>query len=877
MDYRLAAARRLMGVDAANARARSVISTLRPVFQFPKGGDAVALVQAAAPGAQPGLAQLAALVGGQIGLLQCVNDQGVPVDLATAWPCAPSDDQRQTRRFVTAGHVLDVFLRTAALHNRAALPPAEMRPGQVLMPDGRIFPIARWVCATQVDLAVFDVQIDNGTCEGLLTGPGPAANTPVVPIGYPLEKQVQLYDAINPQYPGRLFYGAGDWSRGGSGGWEMCYFLHDASTAQGYSGAPVFDAASGRVVGVHVWGSVGGNDLNDAVWLERAKMQVSASGSHWLAEILAGIRDDPPDGAPGMIRLGGRNVAPESLRPFQPTPERDAGIVEDRPDSRDRLYQPGLAAALDRILPDAGGIIGDQGDEGACAAFAVAAAIEHQLARRAGYAAPTDGEFSASVRMLDRMARRHDEWLEDDVDGTSLRAVIKGFYHNGVCPSPDCRYVARQPDFFLTRDIARAAREVTLGSYARVADSVNDMRMAVQEAGAVICTARIHDGWRQPQDGRIAYNPLNPASGGGRHAFVIDGYTEHGFIVQNSRGPGWGGFQGLPGHALWRFEDWSDNCLDAWVIRLAPRSADAFGVSVRLRAGLASPRRIGLLGHMLHAERGGLVEDGTLGLGARGVAETAAHLAGAEARRRYQRLLLVFHEPLLDADQIARLALPLTERLKARGIYPFHIAYGLDELRACRLRLGHDMAEAAARFRAEDGSRDAALLRLLRPWLRAQVADYRSGARAAARGALRDALAVLPLFAGPQRGPQAGPEAGAGPGAGGLALAMLSVGLGAVPALALRDAVPEFRGLPHLALAPPLPVVGARPWLLATRAQAQGDLPGWRGSWADLVAAVHGRSIRRAKGSDAASAPELLAGAQAAAQIADRLQALDPR
>lgn len=846
MDYRLAAARRLIGVDPANQRATSIIGDGRPVFSLPPPAEA-----------GPQLAALAEAVAARVGLLQVQDDAGVFQPIATAWPCAPTDGAG-TWRFVTAGHVLPVFLTQRSDWREAALPAQGMRNGCVVLGD-RSYRIRRWICAAPADLAVFDLEPDGDPVPGLAladAGPLPAL---VVPMGYPLESGSRLFGTIDLHNP-KLFFGSGAWEHIPARDEARFNFLHDASTLPGFSGGPVFDADSKRVVGVHVWGSKGGGDRNDAVEINLIRR------FSWLMEILAGTRDDAPPGTPAIRWTGGRKpVAAELFTRPLPYAPSDAGIIEDRPDARDQRYQPGLAMALDRIPPDPG-IIGDQEDEGSCAGFAVAAAIERQLARRPDYEAPArPGRFTASVRMLDRMARRHDEWLDDEAEGTSLRAVLKGFYHNGVCGWDLCDYRPRHPDFFLTREIAKQARQITLGSYARVAPSVNDIRMAVQEAGAVIISARVHDGWDHPNEGRIDYDPLTPATGSRRHAFIIDGYTDDGFIVQNARGAGWGGFQGLPGHALWSFADWSDNGLDAWVIRLAPRSAKAFDVSVRVATGLATPRRIGLLGHMLHAERGGLVEDGTLGLGARGVAETAAYLATAEARERYDRLLLIFHEPLLDADQIARLALPLTARLKTQRIYAFHIAYGLDEMRSCRLRLRQDVAEAAQRYLPEGDGRDVALLRQIGPWLRAQVADYQRGARLAARSSLRDALAVLPLFAGPTHDEP------------GLPLALLSAGLGAVPARALVEAVPEFRGLPHLALAPPLPVAGARILRLHDGARAECDLPGWRGSWPDLVAAVHGHKPRSRRGLVAASVQDLLARADAVPMLLARLQDLPRR
>lgn len=860
MQHDLAAARRFLAMGLDHPRARSIINAMRPIFRY----DAVDADRAAA------LKALAEARGPKIARLEVsLNGQFVP--LATAWPCASGldpDAPGPTRRFVTAGHVLPLFFQTAQILSFAgSVQTRAMRPGRVVFPDGRTFEIRTWISAHDLDLAVFDIE---GQCEGLILDRSGNLPTVVAPIGYPLVAGVGLFAQIDAAYREKLFAGTGD-SQPHSSRRLKGYFLHDATTIPGYSGAPVFDPATQRVVGVHVWGSADrpdvaegspeadpfAADLNDAVRIS------AALGDGWMRDILAGLSDTPPDGAPtrpwearqspeaalSLSALGQealRRIAP-ARRPVAPP---DAGIDRDRADSRDRWFRPSLAPPAQQILPQPT-VIGDQATEGSCAAFAVAAAIEHHLAQRPDHvAAPV---FRASVRMLDRMARRHDEWLDDKPDGTSLRAVLKGFYHNGVCSWDRAPYVPGLTDFFLTRDIAKEARRLTLGSYLRVRATLDDMRMAVQEARVVIVTARIHDGWRHPDaDHRIPYDPADPPQPRGLHAFVIDGYTDEGFIVQNSRGPDWGGFAGLPGHALWSFDDWAAHCGDAWVIRLAPDSARAFAVAAGGHAG-AGTRRIGLLGHMIHAERGGLIEEGTLGLGARGVAETAGYLASDEGRAAYPRLLLMVHDPLLDGDTIAGLALPLTMRLKARGIYPLHIVYGMDEMLGCRLRLAHDVGQAVARYLREEGSRDAALARQLGPGIRAQVDSYRRGAQEAAPRLMRDALAVLPTFAADE----------------GRRVQIVSVGLGAIPARALGRAVPDFRP-DHLSIAPPVPLRGARVWRLSNE-RDESDLPGWHGSLGDLIAAANGCRIRARGGSPAVTTQALLGQRDFVTQMVDRL------
>ena len=49
----------------------------------------------------------------------------------------------------------------------------------------------------------------------------------------------------------------------------------------------------------------------------------------------------------------------------------------------------------------------------------------------------------------------------------------------------------------------------------------------------------------------------------GGHAFLLAGYNEVGFLVQNSWGPTWGS----GGYATLRYEDWLENAYDAWVAR----------------------------------------------------------------------------------------------------------------------------------------------------------------------------------------------------------------------------------------------------------------------------------------------------------------------
>ncbi|NJO37016.1 MAG: C1 family peptidase, partial [Rhizobiales bacterium] len=117
-----------------------------------------------------------------------------------------------------------------------------------------------------------------------------------------------------------------------------------------------------------------------------------------------------------------------------------------------------------------------------------------------------------------------------------------------------------------------------LGAYYRVdARSIADMQAAVHEVSAVYCSARVHEGWllgRGRYSVTVAQHPLPVISTltfddiTGGHAFAIVGYTEDGFIIQNSWGLGWG----HQGFGLLTYEDWMRNGDDAWVAAMAARA-----------------------------------------------------------------------------------------------------------------------------------------------------------------------------------------------------------------------------------------------------------------------------------------------------------------
>lgn len=258
----------------------------------------------------------------------------------------------------------------------------------------------------------------------------------------------------------------------------------------------------------------------------------------------------------------------------------------DRVDFRDRDYRPPLVS-LPPISPDPALIaaflpeyhrtskILDQGNEGACTGFGLAAVVNYiHWERWIAKQAPADDlPPNVSPWMLYDNARVYDEWEGEDYSGSSCRGAMKGWHKHGVCREDLWGRATRsspRPDPSWEQDAALRP----LGAYYRVdARSIADMQAAIHEVRAIYCSARVHEGWmlngrQETTDIAGLALPVIKMHGKkmtGGHAFALVGYTCDGFIVQNSWGPGWG----FKGFALLTYEDWVRNGDDAWVAAMA--------------------------------------------------------------------------------------------------------------------------------------------------------------------------------------------------------------------------------------------------------------------------------------------------------------------
>lgn len=349
---------------------------------------------------------------------------------------------------------------------------------------------------------------------------------------------------------------------------------------------------------------------------------------------------------------------------------RQLNVRKDPLDIRDRMYEPALMLLASAIDHRQGAIILDQGQEGACTGFGLAAVINLLTAQS------RDHSFRASPRMLYEMAKKHDEWPGEDYDGSSCRGAIRGWKNMGVCSDKDWPYDPRRVGV-LTVERAKAARAHTLGAYYRLRAEINDYHAALNETGAVFVSADVHAGWDMPRPatkGSLATIKLRrPAEGG--HAFAIVGYDADGFIVQNSWGRSWG----TGGFALWPYEDWVENIIDGWVFRLAIPTPQVFGLTARswtadgAERGKSTPKRLEIAGHFVHLDDGRFQRRGTFWSTADDVQITANRIQQNAAK--YDHLLIYAHGGLNSSDQSARRIASLKDGFKRNRIYPYHIMY----------------------------------------------------------------------------------------------------------------------------------------------------------------------------------------------------------
>lgn len=290
--------------------------------------------------------------------------------------------------------------------------------------------------------------------------------------------------------------------------------------------------------------------------IARPRGGVSIAGQWPATRVAGGVNLETPKRMPEITLIGQfiTNVQPDSA------------------DLRDRLYNPTLELLEPSYNaepfkdPAWQARVRHQGETNACTGFALAGMVE--ALRDLAWRGSRGQQFSPvpiSPFMLYYFARRYDELPGDEDAGSTARGAMKAWHKHGACQydlwpasvagarkSRDKRWIT---DGFRTR----------LGAYFRVDHtSIADLHAAINETGVVYVTAQTHAGWGQADasTGEIPFDARMPLAGG--HAFLLVGYDEHGFWIQNSWGPEWG----LGGFARLQYSDWRRHSMDAWVGQL---------------------------------------------------------------------------------------------------------------------------------------------------------------------------------------------------------------------------------------------------------------------------------------------------------------------
>lgn len=360
-------------------------------------------------------------------------------------------------------------------------------------------------------------------------------------------------------------------------------------------------------------------------------------------------------------------------------------VHPDTVDFRDKMYVPTLVEVpvrrtlqeyldcFDKYAPDNTAPILNQGQEGACTGFGLAAVANYLLWRRK---IVPDGK-RVSPRMIYEMARRYDEWPGEKYSGSSARGAMKGWHKHGVCAETVWPYKEESAGT-LTQARAGDAAGRPLGAYFRVNhENLVSMHSALSEVGILYATAKVHEGWGQVGvDGII---PFETKMIGG-HAFAIVGYDENGFWIQNS----WGKLWGKNGFAKISYDDWLINATDVWVARLGapvilkqPTSNGVAFANLNARAEFSFNE---LRSHIISiGNNGELRPEGMFGTNPEDVKTIVHHDLNALSQNwKKKRLLLYAHGGLVSEDNALQRVAEYRKTLLEAEVYPLAFIWKTD-------------------------------------------------------------------------------------------------------------------------------------------------------------------------------------------------------
>jgi hypothetical protein len=392
--------------------------------------------------------------------------------------------------------------------------------------------------------------------------------------------------------------------------------------------------------------------------------------------------------------------AKESAKTTDEAINKTLDAFPDKIDIRDWTYQPSLRPLPDQLINcDHVPCILNQGREGACTGFALAAVINYHLFKNGRHTGEEiKGKECVSPRMLYEMARRYDEWPGEAYVGSSARGTMKGWAAHGVVKKwmwdDDLTGYTH-----LDEQRSKEALRTPAGAYYRVMHrEIRDMHAALNETGILFATLMVHKGWKEPGGSAKNYKySLNGkekdielpvierqdrANGG--HAIAIVGYTADGFIIQNSWGEKWG----KNGFALLPYEDWMLHASDCWVVQLGvPVDVDLWK-NKNLRDTDAGKQRASQLiplqeirPYVINIGNNGFLSDsGEYWTSDKDIDRLFESIATTAEENKWpkKRIMLYLHGGLNSEKEVAKRIISFKNVCLENKIYPVHIMWETD-------------------------------------------------------------------------------------------------------------------------------------------------------------------------------------------------------
>jgi len=403
-----------------------------------------------------------------------------------------------------------------------------------------------------------------------------------------------------------------------------------------------------------------------------------------------------------------KTISPKTTRPSalsrrKPTTDTAAKKTKkkldafpDKIDIRDWVYRPNLNALPDQIINcDLVPLILDQGEEGACTGFALAAVINFHMVINGRTPLNKIKDECVSPRMLYEMARRYDEWPGENYEGSSARGTMKGWNAHGVVRRKLWADSLFGPSN-LDEQRSKEGMKIPAGAYYRVMHrQIRDMHSALNESGVLYATLMVHSGWDDPGGKKLNYSYLRSGKkktitlpiierkgrADGGHAIAIVGYTGDGFIIQNSWGKTWG-YQGF---AILPYEDWILHASDCWVVQVGvPIDTSLWSKgSADTDAGKQRASQLIPLDeirpYVINIGNNGFLSDsGNYWTTEKDVIRLFETVGTTADQWQKKRIMLYLHGGLNSEKEVARRVIGFKQVCLDNEIYPVHIMWETD-------------------------------------------------------------------------------------------------------------------------------------------------------------------------------------------------------